>query len=60
MTPVVKKVEPEKSAAFEPKPTSELQPSVIYDKTFKPALVASKFATPEPEKMIQSPPPKAP
>ena len=33
------------------KQSSEV-PSVIYDKTFKPALVASKFATPEPEKMI--------
>ncbi len=31
-------------------------PSVIYDKTFKPALVASKFSTPEPEKMIKSEP----
>jgi N-acetylmuramoyl-L-alanine amidase len=61
MTPVAKKVEPEpKSAAVEPKPTSEPIASVIYDKTFKPALVASKFATPEPEKMIQPPPPKAP
>lgn len=29
-------------------------PSVIYDKTFKPAqLAASKFATPEPEKLIK-------
>lgn len=28
-------------------------PSVIYDKTFKPALVANKFNTPEPEKMIK-------
>ncbi|DAB38772.1 MAG TPA: N-acetylmuramoyl-L-alanine amidase [Sulfuricurvum kujiense] len=36
-------------------PTSPL-PSVIYDKTFKPALVASKFSTPEPEKMIKSDP----
>jgi N-acetylmuramoyl-L-alanine amidase len=31
-------------------------PSVIYDKTFKPALVASKFSTPEPEKMIKAEP----
>lgn len=36
-------------------PSSPL-PSVIYDKTFKPALVASKFSTPEPEKMIKSEP----
>lgn len=28
-------------------------PSVIYDKTFKPALAASKFSTPEPEKMLK-------
>jgi len=34
------------------KPSSEI-PSVIYDKTFKPALVANKFSTPEPEKMIK-------
>lgn len=39
-------------------------PSVIYDKTFKPALIASKlsvpekFNTPEPEKMIKSEPVK--
>ena len=38
-----------------PKPSSDL-PSVIYDKTFKPALVASKFSTPEPEKMIKNEP----
>lgn len=37
------------------KQSSEV-PSVIYDKTFKPALVASKFATPEPEKMIKNEP----
>lgn len=35
-----------------PKQTVEV-PSVIYDKTFKPALVANKFNTPEPEKMIK-------
>lgn len=34
-------------------------PSVIYDKTFKPALVADKFKTPEPEKMIKSEPVKS-
>lgn len=38
-----------------PSPTVSV-PSVIYDKTFKPALVASKFSTPEPEKMIKSEP----
>jgi len=31
-------------------------PSVIYDKTFKPALVANQFKTPEPEKMIKTEP----
>lgn len=31
-------------------------PSVIYDKTFKPALVAGKFTTPEPEKLIKPEP----
>jgi len=53
-----KKVEsPLKSpvAIESPKPSSEV-PSVIYDKTFKPALVASKFSTPEPEKMIKNEP----
>jgi N-acetylmuramoyl-L-alanine amidase len=34
--------------------TSGSLPSVIYDKTFKPALIANKFATPEPEKMIKA------
>lgn len=33
-------------------------PSVIYDKTFKPSLIASKFSTPEPEKMIKTEPVK--
>ncbi|MDD5160370.1 MAG: N-acetylmuramoyl-L-alanine amidase [Sulfuricurvum sp.] len=32
---------------------SDTIPSVIYDKTFKPALVANRFTTPEPEKMIK-------
>ncbi len=31
-------------------------PSVIYDKTFKPALVANKFTTPEPEKIAKNEP----
>lgn len=35
-------------------------PSVIYDKTFKPALVANKFNTPEPEKMIKVEPMQRP
>jgi N-acetylmuramoyl-L-alanine amidase len=36
--------------------SSSSVPSVIYDKTFKPALAASKFSTPEPEKMVKSEP----
>lgn len=31
-------------------------PSVIYDKTIKPAAIAVKFATPEPEKLIKNEP----
>jgi N-acetylmuramoyl-L-alanine amidase len=31
-------------------------PSVIYNNTFKPALLVSKFNTPEPEKMIKAEP----
>jgi len=31
-------------------------PSVIYDKTFKPALMAGRFTTPEPEKLIKPEP----
>lgn len=38
-------------------PASAAIPSVIYDKTFKPALIASKFVTPEPEKMLKAAPP---
>jgi len=51
----VKKAEPlikTQAIAEIPKHSVDV-PSVIYDKTFKPALVASKFNTPEPEKMIK-------
>lgn len=35
-------------------PTAPVIPSVIYDKTFKPAqLAASRFSTPEPEKLLK-------
>ncbi len=49
-----KKSEPSlKPAALAEKTLSSTVPSVIYDKTFKPALVAGKFTTPEPEKMMK-------
>lgn len=47
-----------KSKANKQKSADTSLPSVIYDKTFKPALVADKFNTPEPEKMIKSEPVK--
>ncbi len=42
-----------KSKANRQKSTDGSLPSVVYDKTFKPALVADKFNTPAPEKMIK-------
>lgn len=36
--------------------TSPAVPSILYDKTFKPAKAAAKFSTPEPEKLIKSEP----
>jgi len=45
-----------KTLIVEEKTPSSPLPSVIYDKTFKPALVAGKFSTPEPEKMIKQEP----
>ncbi|MDD5716308.1 MAG: N-acetylmuramoyl-L-alanine amidase [Sulfuricurvum sp.] len=59
--PEIKKesvVEPKEVAVAAPaiieKASEPTVPSVVYDKTFKPALVARKFITPEPEKLIKS------
>ncbi|MDD2780169.1 N-acetylmuramoyl-L-alanine amidase [Sulfuricurvum sp.] len=54
--PLIKKNEPiAKSPLLVEAPVAaSVVPSVIYDKTFKPALAASRFLTPEPEKMIKS------
>lgn len=43
-------------AAFAAVKTEPAVPSVIYDKTFKPALVANKIASPDSEKIIKAEP----
>ncbi|HLD23668.1 MAG TPA: N-acetylmuramoyl-L-alanine amidase, partial [Sulfuricurvum sp.] len=55
-TPFKKSESSQKAPSLADKASPSSVPSVLYDKTFKPALVASKFSTPEPEKMIKSEP----
>lgn len=47
------KIDSSLKAAFAAVKTEPSLPSVIYDKTFKPALVANKITTPEAEKIIK-------
>ncbi|MBN2870945.1 MAG: N-acetylmuramoyl-L-alanine amidase, partial [Campylobacterales bacterium] len=45
-----------KTAAAAEKLSESAIPSVVYDKTLKPAAMAVKFTTPEPEKLLKSEP----